>query len=114
LPLNAASRLMKPVILPPGCGKLATNPLPTGSETTTNTIGIVLVSRCSAATTGVVCPTINRVAERQFFCEGLHAVDIVGDAVDIVGGKAVVDLDVAAVSLSQLLKRCPERRETGL
>jgi hypothetical protein len=107
LPLNDASRLMKPVILPPGCGKLATNPLPTGSETTTNTIGIVLVSRCSAATTGVVCPTINRVAERQFFCEGLHAVDI-------VGGKAVVDLDVAAVSLSQLLKRCPERRETGL
>src|SRR6516165_10080820 len=44
---------MKPVRLPPGRGKLATNPTPTGSETTANTIGIVRVSRCSAAVGGV-------------------------------------------------------------
>jgi len=37
--------LMKPVIFPPGRVKLATKPAPTGSETTTNTIGIVRVSR---------------------------------------------------------------------
>jgi len=40
---------MNPVILPPGRGRLSTNPSPTGSETAPNTIGIVDVSRCSAA-----------------------------------------------------------------
>jgi hypothetical protein len=69
LPLNDASMFMNPVIFPPGRGKLATNPLPTGSETTTNTIGIVLVSRCSAATTSVVCPRIT---------SGLHACRLLG------------------------------------
>ena len=44
---------MKPVMLPPGFAKLATNPLPIGSDAP-NTIGIVLVSACSAAVAGVV------------------------------------------------------------
>ena len=37
--------LMNPVMLPPGRDKFATKPLPTGSDTVTNTIGIVRVSR---------------------------------------------------------------------
>jgi hypothetical protein len=41
----AASDVMKPVIFPPGRGSPSTNPSPTGSVTTTNTIGIVRVSR---------------------------------------------------------------------
>jgi hypothetical protein len=41
LPASDASMLMKPVMFPPGRGRLATNPLPTGSTTSTNTIGIV-------------------------------------------------------------------------
>ena len=45
--------MMKPVRFPPGRGKLATKPSPTGSETAANTIGIVRVSRWSAAVTGV-------------------------------------------------------------
>jgi putative ABC transport system substrate-binding protein len=40
--------------LPPGCGKLATNPLPTGSTTCTKTTGIVPVSWSTAPVTGVV------------------------------------------------------------
>jgi hypothetical protein len=44
---------MKPVMLPPGFAKLVTNPLPIGSDAA-NTIGIVLVSPCSAAVAGVV------------------------------------------------------------
>src|SRR5262249_29528555 len=39
---------------PPGRGRLVTNPSPTGSATAANTIGIVRVSRWSAAVTGVV------------------------------------------------------------
>src|SRR6476620_10910897 len=46
----AASDVMKPVIFPPGWGSPSTNPSPTGSVTTTNTIGIVRVSRLSAQT----------------------------------------------------------------
>ena len=44
LPPNDDSMLMNPVMLPPGCGRLTTNPLPTGSDTMRNTIGIVPVS----------------------------------------------------------------------
>src|SRR5262249_219628 len=43
------SMLVNPVTLPPGSAKLATKPLPTGSETLTNTIGIVRVCCSSAA-----------------------------------------------------------------
>ena len=51
------SMLVKPVRLPPGRDKLAAKPLPTGSATPTNTIGISPVSCCSARTAGVVCAT---------------------------------------------------------
>jgi hypothetical protein len=46
LAANDVSMSMKPVIFPPGRGKLATKPEPAGSaETITNTIGIVHASR---------------------------------------------------------------------
>ena len=48
LPPSDDSRLMNPVMLPPGCGRLLTNPLPTGSDTMRKTMGIDLVSRCSS------------------------------------------------------------------
>src|SRR5262249_8816920 len=34
--VNVGGKLLKPVALPPGCGKLATKPLHTGSPTCTN------------------------------------------------------------------------------
>src|ERR1700730_8312214 len=88
LPLSDDSMLMNPVMLPPGRGRLSTNPHPTGSETMTNTMGMVLASRLSAAT------TLRRVSHQhiglqsdQFLCEGAHAIDI-------GGCETVVDLDV--------------------
>jgi hypothetical protein len=42
-----------PVILPPGRAKLGTSPLPTGSVTATNTIGIDWLSSRRAVDTGV-------------------------------------------------------------
>src|SRR6516162_8962292 len=53
-PINEGSKLVKPVMLPPGCGMLATKWLPTGSDTPTNTIGIPRVSRNSAAVAGEI------------------------------------------------------------
>ena len=54
LPPMAASMCVNPVMLPPGRGRPATNPEPTGSLTSANTIGMVLVARCNAAVTTVV------------------------------------------------------------
>src|SRR5438132_5737727 len=55
LPAIVGSILVKPVTLPPGRGKLATKPLPTGSETDTKMTGTVRVCCSSAAVVGVVC-----------------------------------------------------------
>ena len=46
-PIREYSRLLKPVMLPLGRARLWTNPCSSGSETVTNTIGIVRVSFCS-------------------------------------------------------------------
>src|SRR5437868_5501353 len=53
-PATLACRTVKPVMLPPGRAMLATNPLPIGSDTATNTIGIVRVACINAAVTGVL------------------------------------------------------------
>jgi hypothetical protein len=52
-PVTLGSYSITPVILPPGCGRLAMKPEPSGSATAANTMGIALVSRCKAATMGV-------------------------------------------------------------
>jgi hypothetical protein len=58
LPAIVGSILVKPVMLPPGRGKLATKPLPTGSETITKTMGMVRVCCCKLAVVGVLCETM--------------------------------------------------------
>ena len=45
-------------MLPPGCANFAAKPLPIGSDTDVNTMGIVRVSRARAPITGVVTPKI--------------------------------------------------------
>src|SRR5262249_56718214 len=52
--VNVSGKLLIPVALPPGCGKLATNPLPLGSPTCTKTTGMVCVSRRTSAVGGVL------------------------------------------------------------
>src|SRR5215831_8624749 len=58
LPPSASSLAVKPVTLPPGRGKLADKPLPTGSATVAKTIGMVRVCCSSAVVVGVVCERI--------------------------------------------------------
>ena len=73
LPPRAESSTMKPVMLPLGCARLATKPLPIGSVTSTNTIGVARVSRARAAITGV---TEDRVGPKidQLFCQRLDPI----------------------------------------
>src|SRR4249919_3344526 len=49
LPPIGPSVPAKPVVLPPGCARLETNPSPTGSPTPTNTTGTFLVIGLSKA-----------------------------------------------------------------
>ena len=108
LPAIDASRLMKPVIFPPGRGRPATKPAPTGSETPTNTIGIVRVSRWSAAVTGVdVCEDHVGLQVDQLFREHPHPVDV-------AGGPTNVHPQIAAIGPTQLRKPLRERGEPGL
>ena len=51
-------RFEKPVTLPPGWARLSAKPLPIGSATTTNTIGIFRVSWIRALVAGVPRPRI--------------------------------------------------------
>src|ERR1700722_17865627 len=51
-PDSDGSALVKPVTLPPGRATLATNPSPTGSDTTANTMGMLRVFFKSAAVAG--------------------------------------------------------------
>lgn len=55
-PASDSSKLLRPVIFRPGWAKLSTKPLPAGSETLQNTIGMVEVARMSASVGGVVVP----------------------------------------------------------
>jgi hypothetical protein len=50
LPLMLNSNREKPVVLPPGRARLMTKPPPTGSMTSTNTIGTVRVTCCNGPT----------------------------------------------------------------
>ena len=52
------SKLVNPVILPPGRASLSTKPPSTGSETFANTIGTVRVASLSATRTGVPIASI--------------------------------------------------------
>src|SRR4051812_30767353 len=50
---HAVSNKMKPVALPPGRVRLSTKPAPTGSTACANTMGMVRVAICNAATVGL-------------------------------------------------------------
>src|SRR4051794_7527732 len=58
LPAWEISTLVKPVTLPPGRAKLATKPLPIGSDTVAKRIGMVRVCCSKIAVSGVFCERI--------------------------------------------------------
>jgi hypothetical protein len=64
-------------MLPPGRGRLATRPAPTGSETITNTIGIVRVSLCNSTVTGVSAVALFRGGGGQ---HGDDSINDMGDS----------------------------------
>ena len=79
---------VKPVMLPPGRDRLATKPCPTGSLTTLNTIGIVLVACFSAAVIGVPLPTMRSGAERT------NSVAEARNPAQVSTGISMLDLDI--------------------
>jgi hypothetical protein len=80
---------MLPVMLSPAFAKLPTNPLAIGSDAE-NTIGILLVSACSAAV------NLDQLVREQ--SHALHA----------AGTLAIVDVDVATIDPAQLIQPIAE------
>src|SRR5215469_13762286 len=95
LPITEASIFRKPVMLPPGCARLETNPLPTGSDTHANTVGIVRVSACNAAVAGVLMVT----SASGFLLDQLPREQ--AHAVYASGAPAIIDTNAATVDPSQ-------------
>src|SRR5262249_16154723 len=107
-PLRLYSKFMKPVMLPPGRAKVSTKPAPTGSETSTNTIGRVRVACRNAATLSVPLANMRSGNQRDQF-RRVSAI-----AIDIVLAPAGVGPDVAAAAPSQLLQGLLECRQLDL
>src|SRR5438876_11941215 len=73
LPTIEASLSMNPVTLPPGRGKLATKPEPTGSVALAKMMGMVRVCCSSAAVVGVLDERTSSGLQRdKFLRESLH------------------------------------------
>src|SRR5215203_1967238 len=70
LPPISGSNVLNPVVFPPGLERLSTKPAPTGSVTTTNTIGTVVFSCLSAARPDVpfTTTTSGRSGATSFAC----------------------------------------------
>jgi len=101
-------RAVKPVMLPPGRGKLATKPLPTGSATVAKTIGMVRVC-CSSAVVGCGVRKNEVGLQRdEFFRELPHQVRFSGRR------PASVNPNVAALRPPELLESVPECRDIAL
>ena len=102
LPPNVDWDSVKPVTLPPGRERLAAKPLPIGSDTSANTIGIVLVWLANAPVTGVLAA---RIASGRRSISSFANVRIL---FHIAGGPAKIDLEIASFHPSQLSKRSSE------
>ncbi len=98
----------KPVALPPGCAKVATNPEPTGSTTLTKTIGTVRDACSSGATAGVVTAKDGGWGERDQFSR------VPAIAVGIASAPPRVDPQVAAFHPVQFLQSLQEGRDAAL
>src|SRR5439155_24972326 len=107
LPVMVAGKIVNPVMLPPGRAMLATNPLPTGSATDTNTIGIVRVACMSAVTTGVLWPRMQSGLVPPPPSQGLHAHRI-------AFGIAVLDAKVLAEGPALAFETFFERLDASL
>src|SRR5215831_14081805 len=99
---------VKPVILPPGCARLETNPLPTGSVTITNTIAVVGAACRNAVVGAVPCAKTTSGAvlasSAAFSCRTAR----------VAGGLAILDPDVATIPPTKVRERLRKRGNQGL
>jgi hypothetical protein len=108
LPPISGSTKVKPVRLPLGCARLVAKPLPIGSETTTNTIGMVLVSLASALVTG------RGLGEDDVRLQVDQLLGELADLIDIAVAPAQLDAEVAAFAPAQPRQGLAELRHQPL
>src|SRR5215469_5185366 len=98
----ANSKLVNPVMLPPGRAKLETKPCPIGSPTTTNTIGIVLVSFRTAVSDNHVRLLTDQLCSIGL-CSGC-----------ISPSPSIVDMDVTSLGPTEFAKSLPKQSRARL
>src|SRR6516162_7114780 len=103
-PISGASKELKPVMLPPGRARLWTNPWPTGSITSTKTIGIVRVCCSRAATAGVL------LARSASSDRPTNSVAWVLKRVGSFAAKRFVDPDILALDPTKMLQHLGKGR----
>ena len=108
LPAIEDSKLVNPVMFPPGCAQLSTKPLETGSETSANTIGMVRVACFERRDTG------GRIGD-DHVRGGRDELRRIGtQALGIAAGPSLLDADIAAVDPAQPFQFLPERADPAL
>src|SRR5436190_5705181 len=106
-PPIAGSKTEKPVRFPLGRAIVATKPLPTGSPTSTNTIGMVSVSCCKCR---------HQIGARHDYVR-CHGDEFFSESPRLVGvgtSPTSVDLDIAAFRPTEFLEAQLERGSAGL
>src|SRR5262245_9451894 len=106
LPASENSKLVKPVRLAAGLARLATRWSPTGSDTPTNTIGMLLVCCCSARAAIVV------FAKRT---SGFKLINSAANCLSfqtIAGSPPNVNLNVPTLKPAQIAQSFAEGRDT--
>src|SRR5215470_7475215 len=108
LPVCVGSETLKPVTLPPGREKLATKPMPSGSESAGKMMGMVRVCSSNAAVLRVVLETMRSGCSDELLRKAPDRVRIGGCC------PANVDPGVAAFCPPELLESVPERCDQSL
>src|SRR6516165_895275 len=95
LEASISAKFARPVTLPPGCERLATNPKPTGSAPEAMTIGIVAFRAARLAG--------RRRGNDHAGIEAHQLVRQIRQPVEMTVGEPKLEMDVAALDISELM-----------
>src|SRR6185503_14700942 len=108
LPDSSVTNALRPVTLPPGRASDATTPTPSGSPMAAMTMGTVVVAAFAARAAGVPRVTIRSTRLRTSSATSL------GETLALAVGRAVVDVEVLPLHVSELTQPVEQRRKVRL
>ena len=95
--VKSVAMLVRPVTFPPGRARFVTNPVATGSPTSTMTIGTFVVAAMAARAAGVFWATMTDVEAQQLLSE-------TGESVDLFISEPHFDNDVSSIVPTEVVE----------